>query len=91
MGEGQRDYTEFLLDGSSFAGGVEMGPMMPPAAPSYWLVYFAADDVDAAFRRALELGAVERLAPMDFPGGRFGIVSDPQGATFGILKMKPRG
>jgi len=27
---------------------------------------------------------------MDFPGGRFAIVSDPQGAAFGLLKMAPR-
>jgi predicted enzyme related to lactoylglutathione lyase len=29
------------------------------------------------------------LAPQDFPGGRFAILSDPQGAVFGLLKMKP--
>jgi predicted enzyme related to lactoylglutathione lyase len=26
------------------------------------------------------------VAPQDFPGGRFSIVSDPQGASFGLLK-----
>jgi predicted enzyme related to lactoylglutathione lyase len=26
------------------------------------------------------------LPPQDFPGGRFSIVSDPEGATFGIMK-----
>jgi predicted enzyme related to lactoylglutathione lyase len=28
------------------------------------------------------------LAPQDFLGGRFAILSDPQGAMFGLLKMK---
>jgi predicted enzyme related to lactoylglutathione lyase len=28
------------------------------------------------------------LEPQDLPGGRFAIVSDPQGAAFGLLKMK---
>jgi predicted enzyme related to lactoylglutathione lyase len=30
------------------------------------------------------------LSPMDFPGGRFAILSDPQGAVFG-LHMLSRG
>src|SRR6266540_852792 len=34
-------------------------------------------------------GGMEMQAPQDFPGGRFAILSDPQGAAFGLLKMKP--
>jgi predicted enzyme related to lactoylglutathione lyase len=86
MGEGQPAYTEFLLDGDSIAGAWEMNPQMPAEVPSYWQVYFAVDDVDASYRKALDLGATEMLAPQDFPGGRFAIVSDPQGAGFGLLK-----
>jgi predicted enzyme related to lactoylglutathione lyase len=58
--------------------------------PSYWTVYFTVDDVDRAFKQATDLGATEMLAPQDFPGGRFAIVSDPQGAVFGLLKMRER-
>ena len=89
MGEGQPPYTEFLLDGQSVAGAWEMNPMVPAEVPSYWQVYFAVEDVDAA-RKALDLGARELLAPQDFPGGRFAIVSDPEGASFGLLKTTPR-
>jgi uncharacterized protein len=84
------DYTEFLLDGQSLAGGQEMPRMVPAEVPSYWLAYFAAADVDRAFATAMAAGAREMLAPMDFPGGRFAIVADPQGATFGLLRMRPR-
>ena len=42
------------------------------------------DEVDALS------GAHEMLPPRDFPGGRFAILGDPQGAAFGILKMAPR-
>jgi predicted enzyme related to lactoylglutathione lyase len=87
MGEGQPPYTEFLLDGDSTAGAWEMNPMVPAEVPSNWQVYFAVDDVDAAHRRALELGGTEFVAPQDFPGGRFAIVSDPEGASFGLMKM----
>lgn len=87
MGEGQPPYTEFVLDGESIAGAWEMNPMIPAEVPSYWQVYFAVDDVDAAFQKALELGASEMVAPSDVPGLRFAIVSDPQGASFGLLRM----
>jgi hypothetical protein len=89
MGEGQPDYTEFLLGEESIAGAWEMNPMVPAEVPSYWQVYFTVEDVDAAYRKALELGAQEVLAPQDFPGGRFAIVSDPEGASFGLLKSAP--
>lgn len=88
--EGAPAYTEFQIDGHSVAGAMEMNPMVPAEVPSYWMPYFSVDDVDAAFRKAIELGAQEMLAPDDFPGGRFAIVSDPQGAAFGLLKSAPR-
>ena len=40
--------------------------------------------------RALDLGGQEMLAPQEFPGGRFAIVTGPEGASFGLLKMAPR-
>jgi uncharacterized protein len=90
MGEGQPPYTEFQVDGESIAGAMEMNPMVPAQVPSYWMVYFNVDDVDAAFRKAIDGGAKEMLAPDDFPGGRFAILTDPQGAAFGLLKTSPR-
>jgi predicted enzyme related to lactoylglutathione lyase len=86
MGEGQPDYTEFQLDGESILGGLEMMPNIPPQVPSYWMVYFNVADVDDAFERALAEGATEMVSPVDYPGGRFAIVGDPQGATFGLLR-----
>jgi hypothetical protein len=89
MGEGQ-PYTEFQLDGQSIAGAWEMNPMVPPQVPSYWQVYFTVDDVDAAARKAIQAGASEMVPAQDFPGGRFAILTDPQGASFGLLKTRPR-
>ena len=83
-------YTEFQLGGESIAGGQEMQAMVPAQVPSYWLVYFAVADVDQSFKTASQAGATAMVAPMDFPGGRFAILSDPQGAAFGLLKMAPR-
>ncbi|HYL08428.1 MAG TPA: VOC family protein [Candidatus Udaeobacter sp.] len=85
MGEGQGDYTEFKLGDESIAGGMEMNPMVPKEVPSYWMVYFGTKDVDASHKKAVSLGAREMLPPADFPGGRFSILSDPQGAAFGLM------
>ena len=90
MGAGAPAYTEFQISGESIAGAQEMPEMVRAEVPSNWLVYFAVEDVDKAFKTATEAGAREMLAPMDFPGGRFAILGDPQGAAFGILKMAPR-
>lgn len=84
-GSPEQPYTEFQVDGESIAGAAEMNPMVPEGVPSYWLVYFTVKDVDASHRKAVEAGASELVAPMDFPGGRMSILTDPQGASFGLL------
>jgi uncharacterized protein len=88
QGENQTEYTEFQAGGESIAGGMEMNSMVPAEVPSYWMVYFNVDNVDKAFKKVTEAGGKEMLAPKDMPGGRFAIVSDPQGAAFGLLKME---
>lgn len=77
-------YTMFQLEGEDVAGGMEMSPMVPAEVPSNWMVYFGVDDVDAAFKTALEAGAREMMPPTPFPGGKFAVVGDPQGAVFGL-------
>jgi len=86
-GGGGAGYTEFHSDGQSIAGAQDMNPMVPAQVPSYWGIYFNVDDVDKAFQKAVSLGAQPQLPPQDFPGGRFAIVADPQGASFGLLKL----
>jgi len=90
MGEGKPPYHEFQLDGESVAGAQDLDPMVPPEVPSYWLAYFEVADVDSTFATATGSGAKAMVPPMDFPGGRFAILTDPQGATFGLLKTAPR-
>jgi uncharacterized protein len=87
MGEGQPPYTEWQLGGESIGGGMELGSDMPSNIPPFWLVYFGVADPDASAKNAAELGGKVNFGPADFPGGRFAVISDPQGATFGILRM----
>lgn len=58
-----------------------------PGIPPNWLVYFAAKNCDAAAAAVTKAGGAVHHAPTDIPGtGRFAVVADPQGATFGILQ-----
>jgi predicted enzyme related to lactoylglutathione lyase len=63
---------------------MEMIPMALADVPSSWMVDFGEDDIDASCRTALQAGAREMMAPTAFPGGRFAILGDPQGAVFGL-------
>ena len=70
---------------------VDLDSSSAEASRSFCLeIYLTVEDVDAAYRKALDLGARAMLSPQRFPGGRFAIVSDPGGASFGLLKMTPR-
>jgi hypothetical protein len=51
--------------------------------PSYWLVYFGAEDADATAAKATELGATT-LAQMDIGVGKIAVLQDPQGAVFAL-------
>ncbi len=88
MGEGMGDYTEFQLGGHSILGGMEMNSMIPAEVPSHWMVYFGVMDVDQKFEEAKAAGGKELMSPSDYPGGRFAILSDPDGAPFGILNVQ---
>ncbi len=81
IGPGQLEYTEWMLRGESIGGAMPMQPDMPAA---HWLVYFQVENADRSAARITQLGGTVLVAPMDFPGGRFAVVSDPHGATFGI-------
>ena len=82
---GMPDFTYILaLSGADMVAGL----MQPDAPmPEFWMVYFAVDDCDAAAARVVDLGGGVHRPPEDIPGtGRFTIVTDPQGAAFGLLQ-----
>lgn len=88
MGEGRPPYNEFQIDGNSVAGAMDLaGTQVPAETPNFWLVYFGVTDVDKSCKKAADIGGKVLMAPQDFPGGRFAVVTDPQGAVFGLLKM----
>lgn len=74
-----------IWNGDGLNGGMMSLPPGSPA-PAHWLVYFAAADVDRLATRVGELGGRVLAPPMDVPGGRIAVATDPAGATFGILQ-----
>jgi predicted enzyme related to lactoylglutathione lyase len=87
-GDGGMDYTEWQLDGRSIGGGMQMNEEFPPDVPPHWRTYFAVQDCDAAVAVVQEQGGKVLMPAMDMPGMRFAVVSDPQGATFGVISTR---
>jgi predicted enzyme related to lactoylglutathione lyase len=79
-------YTLFKRAGDKDVAGC-MQLMEGNPAPPHWLVYIAAQDVDATTARAKELGAAVFVEPTDIPNmGRFSVLQDPAGAVFGLFQ-----
>lgn len=56
------------------------------APPPHLMVYIAVDDVDAAAKKAAEIGGKIHKEPTDIPNvGRMAIIADPGGAIFSVF------
>ena len=77
-------YTTFHRDGDPL-GGIGGLDSMPSGTPPHWLAYFMVTDADAAAAAAVERGATVPNGTFDTPYGRMAVITDPQGATFGIV------
>jgi predicted enzyme related to lactoylglutathione lyase len=79
-------YTEWQRGGTSIGGMMTIPKEWGPVPPN-WLVYFMVSDVDAAAKKAGELGGHAIVPPTDIPKtGRFSVIGDPQGAVFAVFK-----
>jgi len=81
------DYTEFQLGGESVAGLLDMPPNVPAGTPNYWMPYFQAEDPETKATQAASLGATVLHPLMEMANVAFSVVQDPQGATFGLLRV----
>ncbi|MBE2317849.1 VOC family protein [Solirubrobacter sp. CPCC 204708] len=71
-----------IQNGEAKNGGVFP---MEGARPG-WIPYFGHEDVDGVVARVDELGVRIVAGPIEVPGGKFAILTDPQGAAFGVLQ-----
>ena len=73
--------------GKGTGGGMMQHPM--PGALSMWLAYVLVDDIGAATKKAMSLGAVVHKDVTEVPGmGWFSIIADPTGAVLGLWQAK---
>jgi predicted enzyme related to lactoylglutathione lyase len=57
------------------------------ASPNAFPCTIGVEDVDDAYKKALELGAGSQMEVSEIPGvGRFAYLKDPEGNLFGILQ-----
>src|SRR5579859_848631 len=76
-------YTQFTGKGGTPVAGV--APLPEGARPG-WMSFIGTDDVDATVSRAESLGAKVVQAASDINGaGRIAVLTDPQGAGFGLM------
>jgi len=78
--EEEPSYVLFAAPGGAVGGALEQ-----PAGTPHWLPFIGTDDLDATAREAERLGGSVRTGPTDLPNtGRFAILADPHGASFGL-------
>jgi predicted enzyme related to lactoylglutathione lyase len=79
-------YTVFKVAAQSAAGMMQL-PAEMKGIPPHWLIYFAVQGCDDTVAKARSSGGEILAPPANIPNvGRFAVIKDPFGATFGILQ-----
>lgn len=82
-------YTVFNNAAGAGAAGLMPRPANAPAPPN-WLMYIGTPNVDDTAMRVAQLGGRVVKQPDNIPDtGRFAVVQDPYGATFGLFQPPP--
>jgi uncharacterized protein len=82
------EYTMFRVGEQQVAGCMAK---REEHVPSFWYPYIGTPGVDATTAKALELGAQQFVEPTTMEGvGRFSVLGDPTGATFGLFEVPQR-
>ena len=82
------DYTMWTTAGVPLAGLFRLtDEMRQRGVPPNWMPYVESSNVDETAAKATSLGGRVMMGPADIPGtGRYAVLQDPQGATFGVYK-----
>ena len=80
-------YSVFRLGDRDVAGLLPMPQEMPAEAPTHWLVHFHVADLDTAVSTAERTVGMVARPPAEIGGVRFAVLSDPNGAVFGLLQL----
>ena len=77
-------YQSWITDGSQPWAGI----VAAPRAAGSWLPYVVVDDLDAATKRAVSLGATVIKEASDGPAGTSVRIADPGGAQLALFKPR---
>jgi uncharacterized protein len=87
---GGMTYTMFNVGDVPVAGAMPTPSGVPDGVPAFWLTYFSVEDCDASMAKVQELGGSTMGPAHQLEGvGRFAVVADPHGATFGVIAGEP--
>ena len=84
------DYGGYRIFNQGETGIAGLMTLQDDRMPPHWQPYVAVSDPDETTAKAKELGGGALMEPMDVPKvGRLGVLRDPQGAVFGIIRPEP--
>src|SRR5258708_40297645 len=87
---GSMVYTTFKPSPSNDSPGGGMMQHPVPSAPSSWLAYVLVDDVNAANKKAVSLGAKLMVDTQEVPNmGWFTVIMDPTGTHLALCQTNP--
>jgi uncharacterized protein len=85
-GEEMGNYVLINKEGKQLGGITDM---LPEGVPTNWMPDFEVDDAEAAAQAARDGGGQVMVDPMPIPDvGTFGVLIDPQGAPFAVIKTE---
>ncbi len=67
-------------------GGMRQLAPEQAGVPPHWMPYFTASSLDDTLTRLGGAGGTVHAGPIQIPAGRIAVVSDPQGAFFGLFE-----
>lgn len=79
-------YYEIFNQGRANGGAIEMTEEWGGLAP-HWMPYISVFDCDETIEKAIKLGGVVDMDPIDIVAGRFSVLIDPQGGAITVMKL----
>lgn len=86
------NYMVFTDGGAPVAGAVDMTTFFATRSQAHWIPYFHVDELESTIAMAVDYGALVKVPlTMSNFSVRYAVLTDPQGASFGLREMPVGG